>query len=80
MKDNPVDPIISEVRAVRDAHAARFDYDVAAIIRDIQEMQKKSGLIYVRYPGRPLVVSNPGSDASGDGVDEVDAPAVDSDE
>ncbi|MCY3873351.1 MAG: hypothetical protein OXF88_03545 [Rhodobacteraceae bacterium] len=78
MKDNPVDPIISEVRAVRDAHAARFDYDVAAIIRDIREMQEESGLNYVCRPGRPVVVSNPGNDASGDGVDEVDAPAVDS--
>ncbi len=30
-----VDPIISEARAVRDAHEVRFDYDVAAIFRDI---------------------------------------------
>ena len=28
MKKHPTDPIISEVRAVRDAHAARFDYDL----------------------------------------------------
>ncbi len=78
MKDNLVDPIITEVRAVRDAHAARFDYDVAAIIRDIQEMQEKSGLIYVRYPGRPVIVSNLGNDLSRDRVDEVNAPVMDS--
>ena len=36
METHPTDPIISEVRAVRDAHAARFDYDVAAIFRDIR--------------------------------------------
>ena len=40
MKEYPVAPIISEIRAVRNAHAARFDYNVATIIRDIQEMQK----------------------------------------
>ena len=31
MDGQPIDPIISEVRAARDAHGARFDYDVAAI-------------------------------------------------
>ena len=29
------DPIIAAVRALRDEHAARFDYDVAAIFQDI---------------------------------------------
>ena len=55
MKKHPTDPIISEVRAVRDAHAARFDYDVAAIFRDIRAMQEKSGREYVRPPARPVV-------------------------
>ena len=53
MEGHPTDPVISEVRAVRDAHAARFDYDVAAIFRDIRAMQEKSGMSYVRHPGRP---------------------------
>jgi len=53
MSKPPIDPIIAEVRAVRDAHAARFDYDVAAIFRDIRAMQKKSGRTYVRLPPRP---------------------------
>ena len=35
------DPIVDEVRAVRDAHAARFNYDLEAIFRDIQEQQRK---------------------------------------
>ena len=55
METHPIDPIISEVRAVRDAHAARFDYDVAAIFRDIRAMQKKSSREYVRLPARPVV-------------------------
>lgn len=57
MTKSPIDPIISEVRAVRDAHAARFNYDVTAIFRDIRRMQNKSGRKYVRLPARPVSVS-----------------------
>ena len=59
MEKHPTDSIISEVRAVRDAHAARFDYDVAAIFRDIRAMQATSRREYVRYPARPVPASNP---------------------
>ncbi len=52
MKTPEMDPIIAEVRAVRDRHAARFDYDVKAIFRDIQAKQQASGRQYVRYPAR----------------------------
>ena len=45
-------PIIAKLRAVRDQHAARFDYDVEAICRDIWTRQKASGREYVRYPAR----------------------------
>lgn len=61
MPNNPTDPIISEVRAVRDAHAARFDYDMAAIFQDIRAMQDTSGREYVRYPARPAVASDASS-------------------
>jgi len=54
MTDNPIDPIIAELRAVRDAHAARFGYDISAIFRDIRERQEKSGREYVRFPARRL--------------------------
>ena len=46
------DPIIAELRAVRDAHAARFNYDVKAIFEDIRAMQEISGGDYIRYPAR----------------------------
>ena len=52
MKTPQTDPIIAEVWAVRDQHAARFDYDVKAIFRDIQARQEASGRQYVRYPAR----------------------------
>ena len=41
------DPIVDEVRRVRDAHAARFNYDLDAIFQDIKEREKKSGLKFV---------------------------------
>ncbi len=52
MQKPPIDPIIAEIRAVRDAHAARFGYDVEAIFRDILASQKASDRTYVRYPAR----------------------------
>ena len=42
------DPIVEEVRRVRDAHAARFNYDLDAIFQDIKEREKKSGLKFVQ--------------------------------
>jgi hypothetical protein len=41
------DPIVDEVRRVRDAHAARFHYDLDAIFRDIKEQEQKSGRTFV---------------------------------
>ena len=58
MKTQPTDPVISEVRAVRDAHAAQFDYDVAAIFRNIREMQEASGREFVRSPARRTVATD----------------------
>ena len=58
MERQPIDPIIFEVRAVRAAHAARFDYDVAAIFRDIRAMQEEPGREYVRFPARPVVATD----------------------
>ena len=62
MEKYPADPIISEVRAVRDAHAARFDYDVATIFRDIRAMQDASGRLYVRRPPRRAAASEVGAE------------------
>jgi hypothetical protein len=46
------DPIVDEIRRIRDAHAAKFNYDLDAIFQDIKEEEKKSGLKYVSYPPR----------------------------
>ena len=54
MRTQPTDPIIAELRAVRDAHAARFNYDVKAIFNDLQARQKSSGRKYVSYPAKHI--------------------------
>ena len=46
------DPIVDEVRRVRDAHAARFNYDLDAIFRDIKEQEKRSGRKFASFPPR----------------------------
>lgn len=46
-------PIVDEVRRVRDAHAARFNYDLDAIFRDIKEKEIKSGHKFISGVARP---------------------------
>ena len=43
------DPIVDEVRRIRDAHAAKFNYDLKAIFRDIKEQERQSGRKFVSF-------------------------------
>jgi hypothetical protein len=43
------DPLVAEVRAVREAYAKRFNYDLDAIYRHLKEQEKKSGRITVSF-------------------------------
>ncbi len=43
------DPIVDEVRRARDAYAARFNYDLRAIYRDLKEQEKRSNRKLVSY-------------------------------
>lgn len=52
------DPIVAEVRKFRDEHAARFNYDIDAIVQDFQESERNSNRPVVsfapkRYPVSP---------------------------
>ena len=47
-----IDPIVDEVRRIRDAHAARFKYDLRAIFPDLKEREKKRGLKFVQGVAR----------------------------
>ena len=49
------DPIVAEVRSIRDELAAQCGYDIKEIFRKLREQQAKSGLKYVRYPARRVV-------------------------
>ncbi len=49
------DPIVAEVRKVRDEYAARFHYDLAAIVRDLKRQEaeeRKRGRKVVSFPSR----------------------------
>jgi len=42
-----IDSLVDEIRAVREAYAARFNYDIDAICRDIKEQERQSGRTFV---------------------------------
>ena len=44
------DPIVEAVRKVREAHAAKFGYDLEAICRDLKSREKGANYSLVRRP------------------------------
>jgi hypothetical protein len=48
------DPIVQEVRQAREAYAARFNYDLAAMVADLQRRTEEA-----RRAGREVVVPRP---------------------
>ncbi len=44
------DPIVTAVRRVRERHAAKFNYDLDAICRDLSEQERQSGRRVVSLP------------------------------
>ena len=44
------DPIVEQVRKVRQRHAAKFHYDLDAICRDLKEEERKGGRKVVSLP------------------------------
>ena len=53
-----VDPIVEEIRQIREAYAAKFNYDIEAIVKDIQRQQKESGREFVTLPKKRLTAEN----------------------
>ena len=50
------DPIVEEVRKVRNAHARKFNYDLQAIVADLRKQQKASKRKVVTLaPKKPAV-------------------------
>ncbi|MEW6355611.1 MAG: hypothetical protein AB1696_04740 [Planctomycetota bacterium] len=48
------DPIVEEVRRIRKAHAAKFNYDLHEICRDLREQQKQGGRKVVSFPPKRI--------------------------
>jgi len=48
------DPIVEEVRKIREEHAAQFDYDLKAIYDDLKETERQSGRKIVSLPPKRL--------------------------
>jgi len=48
------DPIVEEVRRIRDECAAKFNNDLAAICRDLREKEKRSGRKVVSFPQKRI--------------------------
>jgi hypothetical protein len=52
----PIDPIVEEIRQIRDKLAAKFNYDVTAIVQDARERQKASKRKVVSLKPKPRKV------------------------
>jgi len=54
----PDDPIVEEVRAIRQRQAARFNFDIRAIVEDAMARQGKDGREVVSRPRKRRVVAH----------------------
>jgi len=51
----PSDPIVAEIRKIREERAARFGFDIRAIVKDAQQRDARGDRRTVRLPPRPAV-------------------------
>ena len=50
------DPIVEEVRKVRNEHAEKFNYDFGAIVADLKKQQKGSKRKFITLPPKKPTV------------------------
>jgi hypothetical protein len=60
------DPVVEEVRAIRDAYAKQFNYDIEAIYRDLKAQEAQSGREVVSLPPKRIELVERESPASED--------------
>ncbi len=58
------DPIVEEVRKIRQQHAAKFNYDLDKIAKDLRIKQKKSGRKAISFPSKTSFQSESSSSSS----------------
>jgi hypothetical protein len=51
--DTWTDPIVEEVRKVREEHAAKFDFDLARIFEDLKKDERESRREVVSFAREP---------------------------
>ncbi len=49
------DPIVEEVRQIREEHAKRFNYDPEAIFADIKKQEEQSKRDFVSFPAKRII-------------------------
>jgi hypothetical protein len=53
------DPIVEEIRRIRQEHAAKFNYNIHEICEDMRRRERESGRTYVTLPPRRIEPSGP---------------------
>jgi uncharacterized protein (DUF1800 family) len=51
------DPIVAEVRRIREAYAAQFNYDLQALYRALKEQEEHSQRPKVSFPPKPVTLA-----------------------
>jgi len=54
------DPVVDEIRKLRELRAAKFDFDIRAIVKDARQRDACGERRIVRLPPRPVVTSSTG--------------------
>lgn len=52
------DPIVEEVRRIREEHAKRFNYDLDAIVADLKEREAQSDNVFVSFPAKRIPIAS----------------------
>ncbi len=55
------DPIVEEVRNVRDSHARKYNYDLKAIYQAVKKEEAASGRRFVKLPPKRLKAREAGA-------------------
>ncbi len=53
-----VDPIVEEVRQIREEHAKKFDYNPEAIFADIKKQEERSKRSFVSFPAKRIILKS----------------------
>ena len=51
------DPIVEEIRRIRHAHAARFNFDLRAICKDLREKERTCGHPLAAHAPKPVAAT-----------------------